>query len=55
MEGFQRIVRSNVEICLLHFLRDVHEFEPKSLDFVLLERGPIGYESYGIQSALTVL
>ncbi len=44
-----------VEFCLLDFLDDGNELEPESFDFVYSERGPIGYDSYGIQAALRVL
>lgn len=45
----------NVEFRLLDFLGDSSELEPESFDFVLSERGPIGYNSHGIQAALGVL
>ena len=54
-EALRRKGRSNVELRLLDFLEDGHELEPESFDFVFSERGPIGYDSYGIQAALRVL
>ena len=45
----------NVEFRLLDFREDSGELEPESFDFVFSERGPIGYDSYGIQAALRVL
>ncbi len=47
--------RSNVEFRLLDFREDGHELEPESFDFVFSERGPIGYDGYGIQASLRVL
>ena len=45
----------SVEFRLLDFREDSSELEPESFDFVFSERGPIGYDSYGIQAALRVL
>ncbi len=45
----------NVEFRLLDFVEDGSELEPASFDFVFSERGPIGYNSHGIQAALRVL
>ncbi len=45
----------NVEFRLLDFRADSGELEPESFEFVFSERGPIGYDSYGIQAALRVL
>ena len=47
--------RSNVEFRLLDFREDGHELEAESFDFVFSERGPIGYDGYGIQASLRVL
>ena len=47
-EALRRKGRSNVELRLLDFLEDGHELEPESFDFVFSERGPIGYDSYGV-------
>ena len=52
-EALRRRGRSNVDFRLLDFLEDGHELEPESFDFVFSERGPIGYDSYGIQAALS--
>ncbi len=46
---------TNVEFRLLDFLEDGDELQPESFDFAFTERGPIGYDSYGIQAALRVL
>ena len=46
---------SNVEFRLLDFLVESQELEAESFDFVFSERGPIGYNGYGIQAALRVL
>ena len=46
---------TNVEFRLLEFPKHVHELEPGSFDFAFTERGPIGFDSYGIQAALRVL
>lgn len=51
MEGGQ----TNVEFRLLDFVRDIESVEPESFDFAFTQRGPIGYDSYGIQAALRVL
>ena len=45
----------NVEFRLLDFVEEVQELEPESFDFAFTERGPIGYNSFGIQAALRVL
>ena len=45
----------NVEFRLLDFLEDGAGLEPESFDFAFTQRGPIGYNSYGIQAALRVL
>ena len=47
--------RANVEFRQLDFLEDGDALEPESFGFVFSERGPIGYDSYGIQAALRVL
>ena len=44
-----------VEFRQLDFLEGSGELEPESFDFVYSERGPIGYDGYGIQAALRVL
>ena len=54
-EALRRKGCSNVEFRVLDFLEDGHELEPESFDFVFSERGPIGYDSYGIQAVLRVL
>ena len=54
-EALRRSGRDNVEFRLLDFPEDGHELEAESFDFVFSERGPIGYDSYGIQAALRVL
>ena len=54
-EALRRSARDNVEFRLLDFPEDGHELEAESFDFVFSERGPIGYDSYGIQAALRVL
>lgn len=46
---------TNVEFRLLDFPGDAHELEPESFDIAFTERGPIGYDSHGIQAALRVL
>ena len=46
---------TNVEFRLLDFPKDVRELNPASFDFAFTERGPIGYDSFGIQAALRVL
>ena len=46
---------TNVEFRLLEFPEDVCQLEPESFDFAFTERGPIGYDGYGIQAALRVL
>ena len=46
---------TNVEFRLLDFPEDARELEPGSFDFAFTERGPIGYDSYGIRAALRVL
>ena len=46
---------TNVEIRAMDFLDHGHELLPESFDFVFSERGPIGYDSAGIQAALRVL
>ena len=46
---------TNVEFRLLDFPKDAPELEPESFDFAFTERGPIGYNSFGIQAALRVL
>ena len=46
---------ANVEFRLLDFREASGEIEPESFDFVFSERGPIGYDGYGIQAALRVL
>ena len=45
----------NVEFRLLDFLEGSGQLEPESFGFVFSERGPIGYNGYGIQAALRVL
>jgi SAM-dependent methyltransferase len=45
----------NVEFRLLDFLEESDRLDAESFDFVFTERGPIGYNSYGIQAALRVL
>ncbi len=45
----------NVGFRLLDFLEDARELESESFDFAFTQRGPIGYDSYGIQAALRVL
>ncbi len=47
-EALRRSGRDNVEFRLLDFPEDGHELEAESFDFVFSERGPIGYDSYGI-------
>ncbi len=54
-EALRRRGSTNVEFRLLDFLEDGHELEPESFDFAFTERGPIGYDSYGIQAALRML
>ena len=54
-EALRRSGRANVEFRLLDFPENGRELEPGSFDFVFSERGPIGYNSYGIQAALRVL
>ena len=54
-EALRRGGRDNVEFRLLDFPEDGHELEAEPFDFVFSERGPIGYDSYGIQAALRVL
>ena len=54
-EALQQRGYANIEFRLLDFLEDGHELEPESFDFVFTQRGPIGYDSYGIQAALRVL
>ncbi len=46
---------TNVEFRLLSFPGDAHELEPESSDFAFTERGPIGFDSHGIEAALRVL
>ncbi len=46
---------SNVVFRKLNFMENGHELEAESFDFVFSERGPIGYDSYGIQAALRIL
>ena len=46
---------TNVEFRLVDFLDDGDELQPESFDFAFTERGPIGYDSYGIQVVLRVL
>jgi SAM-dependent methyltransferase len=45
----------NVEFRLLDFLTASEQLDAESFDFVFTERGPVGYNSYGIQAALRVL
>ncbi len=46
---------TNVEFRLLDFLEDAEELKPESFDFVFTQRGPVGYNSFGIQAALSLL
>ncbi len=46
---------TNVEFRSLDFPTEVRELEPESFDFAFTERGPIGYDGFGIQAALRVL
>ena len=52
--GRKREVR-NVEFRRLDFLTESDSLEPESFDFVYSERAPIGYDSFGVQTALRVL
>ena len=54
-EALRRSGRSNVEFRLLDFREDGWDLAAESFDFVFSERGPIGYDGYGIQAALRVL
>ncbi len=54
-EALRRGGRDNVEFRLLDFREESLELEAESFDFVFSERGPIGYDGYGIQAALRVL
>ena len=54
-EALRRSGRDNVEFRLLDFRENGRELEPESFDFVFSERGPIGYDGYGIQTALRVV
>lgn len=54
-EALRQGESKNVEFRLLDLLEDSDDLEPESFDFVFSERGPIGYNSYGIQAALRVL
>ena len=54
-EASRQVDCDSVGFRQLDFLEDGNELEPESFDFVISERGPIGYNSYGIQAALRVL
>ena len=54
-EALQKSGCGNIEFRLLNFLEDIDELESKSFDFAFTQRGPIGYDSYGIQAALRLL
>ena len=54
-EALRKGDSENVEFRLVDFRESSSELEPESFDFVFSERGPIGYDSYGIQAALRVL
>jgi len=54
-DALQKRAAANVEFRLFDFLESVEELEPESFDFAFSERGPVGYNSFGIQAALRVL
>jgi len=54
-DALQKWAAANVEFRLFDFLDSVEELEPESFDFAFSERGPVGYNSFGIQAALRVL
>ena len=54
-EALRNSGRANVEFRLLDFREHGRELDSESFDFVFSERGPIGYDGYGIQAALRVL
>ena len=54
-EALRRSGGDNVEFRLLDFREENRALEAESFDFVFSERGPIGYDGYGIQAALRVL
>ena len=54
-EALQKSGCANVEFRLLNFPEDRDELQPESFNFAFTERGPIGYDSYGIQAALRLL
>ena len=54
-EALRRSGCDNIEFRLLDFREDGHLLEAESFGFVFSERGPIGYDGYGIQAALRVL
>ena len=49
-EALQKSGCANVEFRLLNFPEDRDELQPESFNFAFTERGPIGYDSYGIQA-----
>ena len=54
-DGLRKAGATNIEFRALNFLEERAKLPSESFDFVFSQRGPVGYNSFGIQSALTVL